>query len=678
MKNIILVILAILFIIIILFHFMNVQLDHFECNQNESSGNDAISNLFYKNPVSGQTIEMIRNIINNRGNLTDDSLVQSLINLGVSNSGLSSILNDKTSYPTSKDKLNVFKCAFAKVIKGEFDTGLLIHYPLDKTKSGSNIVENESINVKFNQADKKYNATVNFEGNSGIPVFDSNDIRGQGSASMRFHGSSERDGSFISIDTLPNFWDNPITPKKFMGLSIAVWVKATSTNRHWSRIFDFALGQFYNNNIFATVTNTHDQRNGDVAFMALNGSAAEPDVNSGITYIDGGVLDNIWRHYVFTISPSNDSGNINYKIFVNGELTKSNYYNDMSADNTGVKSWSVGGPDPKNSKAPSPVKRTNNFIGKSNFPWDNFFDGWMADFRLYTIELSTDTVKRLYTYVNPVVSTSAMFSPAILASMNGSVATPSYPGQPGQPAAPPPKVNFLLFAVKEYITTDGRGIVTWNDYGGFRNNAVASGVEVKFCPITNKITVPSGSYMDIMVNPQCSYAAPVTFFVVANVKSFYPPKATSDFWCNHLFSSNDNDGLFIGFTGNHIVVGIHNRAQIVKDLNMAGVNGNGINIYTVQLDGNAMAKVWINGNLVVNDKMLNGAINQNKRIRLGCSFEPFQYSSTDDIDYHQLVHCSGVLSEDYIRFQEAWIATTWGLKSKINSNNPYLNYRFQN
>jgi hypothetical protein len=678
MKNIILVILAILFIIIILFHFMNVQLEHFECNQNETSGNDAISNLFYRNPVSGQTIEMIQQIVNNRGNLTDDSLVQALINLGVSNSGLNSILNDKTSYPTSKDKLNVFKCAFAKVVKGEFDTGLLIHYPLDKTKSNSNIVENESINVKFNQEDKKYNATLKFEGNSGIPVFDYNDIRGPGSASMRFHGSSTTDGSFISIDKLPNFWDNQVTPKKFMGLSIAVWVKALPSNRHWSRIFDFALGQFYNNNIFATVTNTHDQRNGDVAFISMNGSSNDPDVISGITYTDGGVLDSVWRHYVFTISPTNDNGNINYKIFINGELTKSNYFNDTAADNTGVKSWTIGGPDPKNSKAPSPVVRTNNFIGKSNFPWDKFFDGWMADFRLYTIELSTDTVKRLYTYVNPVVSASAMFSPTTLAAMNGSVAIPSYPGQPGTPAAPSPKLNISMFADKNAITTDARGIVTWNDGSGFRNNAVASDVAVKFCPISNKITVPSGSYMDIMINPQCTYAAPVTIMVVADVKSFYPPKATSDFWANHVFSSNDNDGLWFGFTGNHVVVGIHNRAQIVKNLAMSGVNGNGVNIYILQLDGNAMAKFWINGNLVVNEKMLNGAINQNKRIRLGCSFEPFQYSSTDNIDYHQLVHCSGIFTEDYLRFQEAWMATAWGIKSKMNTSNPYLNYRFQN
>ena len=668
MKNIILVILAILFIIIILFHFMNVQLEHFDCKQ--SDDNDKVSKLFYNIRIPQDILTNVQNIINSNGKYTDDSIIQSLINLNIPDTHLSGILTDNVTYPSSTDKLAKFKCVLKAIIKSEFDDGLIIHYPLDEISSDSRTIENKSINVAFAPDNQRYNGTL--EGTI-LPFIDSNDSR----KSMKFGGKTEKEGGDIRIDKLPSFWDK--TNTKFLGFSLAVWAKASPypLNNHWSRIVDFAMGEYYNNNIFISVTNTHNPSRGDLAFIVCNGSWDNPDIGSGLTYVDPegkGVVDDIWRHYVFTITPSNASGEMNYKIYVNGVLVNSNYYNLVATSNQpGTSAWSITGPDPALTKPPNNLQRTRNFIGRSNFPWDSYFNGWMLDFRIYTKELSADVIKRLYDFLNEKkINADKMFNPAVLAQANGAI-----PAFPGAPPGPAPKTNILLFSVQQYIQTNNDKI-TWADYSGSNNNAVASDAAVKFCPITKKITVPSGSYLDIAVNPQCNYAAPVTIFIVADVKDFNTQRAigSGGFACNHLFSSNDNDGLFIGFTGNHIVCGIHNRASIVRPLDMYGLNASGKNIYTIQLDQTGMARVWINSNLVVNEKMPTNAVNQNKKIRLGCSFEPFQYASADNIDYHQLVHVSGILTTDYISFAEAWMASAWGIKSRINPSNTYLNYQF--
>ena len=92
MKNIILAGLAILFIIIILFHFMEVQLEHFECTQSEQ--NDAISKLFYERKISQLELHNIQNLIDLQGERTDIAIVSDLMNLGITDSTLNGIIKD--------------------------------------------------------------------------------------------------------------------------------------------------------------------------------------------------------------------------------------------------------------------------------------------------------------------------------------------------------------------------------------------------------------------------------------------------------------------------------------------------------------------------------------------------------------------------------------------------------
>jgi len=675
MKNIILVILAILFMVIILFHFMNVQLEYFESkplNCKQSDQNDAISKLFYNIHLSSDELNNIQNIIHSQGTYSDDSIIQSLINLNISDSALNGILTDSITYPSSKDKLNKFNCELKQVIKSEFDEGLIIYFPLDKISTDGSTIVNEAISQKLVPPDQAYTGTLVAAGTGVKPSLDSNDVRGIGMNSMKFNGTNKTDGGYIKINKLPTFWDK--SNQNFMGFSLAVWVKSSNypSNSDWSKIFDFAAGDVYNNNIFATVTNTHNKTKGDLAFIVANGSSSNVEPAAGITYVDpagNGVLDNTWRHYVFTITPSNNTGGINYKIYINGVLTASNYYN-AKMSNEGIDSYAVSGPDPSKSNPPNNVVRKFNFIGKSNFSFDNYFNGWMSDLRIYTKELSADIIGRLYNYVNPVIDTSNMFNPVELSKANGAL-----PNMPGAPMGPAPKLNFQLIAQQNNITTDAKGILTWRDNSGLQNHAVSSDAGVKYCNITNKVTVPSGSYMDIALNSNCNYGAPFTLFMVADVKSFNPTvvKGSGNMRANHLVGSPDFDGFEIIVVDNVIYCVILGRTSVNQSMNMTGIDGNGRNIYTAQCDAQGNISLWINSTPIITNKQFpSGLTPQNKKIRLACAFGQDQYPSSDNIDFNQVIHVSGLLTIDYIAYIEASMATTWSIRSKMNKINPHL------
>lgn len=679
MKNIILVILAILFIIIILFHFMNVQLEHFDCSQIDT--NDKISKIFNKLKISPNEFDIISSTLALKGIHSDDSIVTALLNLGLSKSELTNILEDHVSYPTSTEKINVFKCGFKNMIKSELEEDLVIYYPLDTIHSDGKTIINESLYAQF--ATNKYNGTI--AGNK-LPWLDSSDVRGNGIQSMRFDGNGSNTGGYIQIDKLPSFWDQSGT--KFTGFSLAVWVKASEYehNRNWSRIFDFALGQAgqqagFNNNIFITVTNTHNPRRGDLMFLSANGTWEKQDGVTGVTYQapDGnGVVDNTWRHFVFTITPSNPEGKVNYKVYVNGILANSNYENNVQIPrNTsqGTSVFSNISADPTKTKHPNNVIRTCNYIGRSNFSWDGYFNGWMTDFRIYTKELTPEVIKKLYHSVNPTItvqSTSVADLNKYLASQ-----TEAIPKYPGGPLPTPPKINVLLIGMPDYITTNTDKSITWQDNSTLKNNGVANSNKVQYCPITYKVTVPSGSYMEIGLNSS-NYVAPLTIFAVADVKTFNPTEAkgSGGFACNFLFGAPGHGGLAIGFTGNHVVCFVQNTQAIIVPLTMSGLQGNGKNIYTIQYDSTGNVNIWINGFNVVNKTMPLNVINVNQPIRLGCAYEPNQYPSTSNIDYYHFIHISGLINMDAIQMTEALLANVSNIKDKLNPENKYYTSQF--
>jgi hypothetical protein len=346
-------------------------------------------------------------------------------------------------------------------------------------------------------------------------------------------------------------------------------------------------------------------------------------------------------------------------------------YTNASINDTGEIQTISNTLDPKKTDPPNNKTRNCNFIGRSNFCIDSFFNGKMADLRIYTKELSADTIGRLYTYLTPKLDSDTLFNTSSLAKANGAIST-----MPGVSNGVEPKVNLHLYGHDYFMSMSKNNNLTWLDHSGMNNNAVASDSSVKFCPITKKVTIPSGSYMDIALNASSNYGAPFTLFMAMDLKSFNPQvvKGSGNMRCNHVIASPDFDGFELSFTDNLVVCVVLGRTAIAESLHMTGANGNGINIYTVQCDADGNMSVWINSTpVIVHKKMPNGFIPQNKKIRLACAFGRDMYPSSDNIDYYQVIHCSGVFKPEFINSVEAWMAKTWNIQSKISSENTYLN-----
>ncbi|HOL32815.1 MAG TPA: LamG domain-containing protein, partial [Anaerohalosphaeraceae bacterium] len=102
---------------------------------------------------------------------------------------------------------------------------------------------------------------------------------------------------------------------------------------------------------------------GNLAFECWAGSSS-----SGLVTAAGAIALNEWQMFAVT---ADSFGHV--KLFKNGQLIQ-----------TG-------------SSAPSSVTRTRNFIGRSNWSADAYYQGALDDIRIYNYNLSDDAVMQLYT-----------------------------------------------------------------------------------------------------------------------------------------------------------------------------------------------------------------------------------------------------------------------------------------
>jgi hypothetical protein len=168
-----------------------------------------------------------------------------------------------------------------------------------------------------------------------------------GSSSVLFNDSFQQYISIPSFSTTNS------------GLTFAFWFKSNN-NKEWARIFDFG--------------NVVNAGNDDI-FVCINGGNLGFGVydNYNNYYQKETVIPNInnntWNHVVWTLT--NPSG---WSIYFNGAL-----YTTFS---DGI--------------YPKPVYRNLNYIGKSNWSWDPYFNGNVADFRVYNCILSLDNIASMY------------------------------------------------------------------------------------------------------------------------------------------------------------------------------------------------------------------------------------------------------------------------------------------
>jgi hypothetical protein len=144
-----------------------------------------------------------------------------------------------------------------------------------------------------------------------------------------------------------------------MGLSFAFWFKSNA-NKTWARIFDFGNGS-PNNNIIAFVNN------GSLGLSVNTGNQGNTAYQS--SNIISNINDNNWRHIVWTLSYPNG-----WQVYLNGKLAQS--YPQGSYPNN--------------------ITRTNQYIGKSNWASDPYFNGSISDFRIYNGVVSTSEIINIY------------------------------------------------------------------------------------------------------------------------------------------------------------------------------------------------------------------------------------------------------------------------------------------
>jgi len=162
---------------------------------------------------------------------------------------------------------------------------------------------------------------------------------------------------------------NPLTSTDG-GLSIALWV-VCYTNSTWARVFDFGNGPDDNNIIIFIKDNDfgisvkHTSKNNVILYGAV------PKVTTG----SGSNYSGVWFHIVWTMDPKGE-----WKVYINGELYKT--------FNKGI-------------LYPNVVSRKNMYIGRSNWSADPYFNGSIADFRIYNSVLTQNDVTNIFKLPTP-------------------------------------------------------------------------------------------------------------------------------------------------------------------------------------------------------------------------------------------------------------------------------------
>jgi len=231
-------------------------------------------------------------------------------------------------------------------------------YP-DITDTNNNIIK-PVLWYKFNNSsnflNEEYYASNNIW-NSNCSFDTTNYIKGSGSLAFNAQYSQ-----FVIIPNNINL--NTINTTS--GISFSIWARFSTRAYSWSRIFDFGVPNPANpsassNFIFIGIRGG----GGELRFEIYNQGSPSTFDTSTANYRDG-----IWRHYVWTISTTGV-----WNIYINGDCILSN-----------------------SSRIVIPVLTTGSecyYLGKS-LQQDDYFDGNIDDFRIYSRVLTQADVNKLY------------------------------------------------------------------------------------------------------------------------------------------------------------------------------------------------------------------------------------------------------------------------------------------
>jgi hypothetical protein len=146
------------------------------------------------------------------------------------------------------------------------------------------------------------------------------------------------------------------------GYTISVWGRPTNSG-YWARFADFGRGEDLDNFFFGRQAST---------------STLESTIHDGslgwrypITEANA-IVNNSWKHYTVTVDSEGKA-----KLYVDAEVVEGEPPSDVT----------IG--------VPSNVTRTSNFIARSNWGVDDYFQGKMHDLQLYNRALSASEVQEI-------------------------------------------------------------------------------------------------------------------------------------------------------------------------------------------------------------------------------------------------------------------------------------------
>jgi len=661
MKDIILVFLVIIFAIFIFWYLYKIDFGNIT-EGNMTQTNNPVS-IISKRTQRPTVVEMgyIVSIVDHSSLNASEKVDKLKLAGGISLiKGVVDILNNTTDYAEGQegdlDKLNeIANIIDSQELNKTYDD-LIVYYPLSTLESGGNVYnksnEIDSFGDPIWEGDPDYNGKI-YNG-----TLDNKDIKGSGNATIKFTArdsdcTSAQGGTFIKINKLPSFYEDGT----FTGFSILFWAKIDNINQtgtlHYPRFFDFALSTegnkefaYYNHNFFATYANPYN----DMVCVNAVGPDPGPAKWNGI-WSNSKVRDNKWRHYAFIMD---EKGAITY--YIDGNLVMGDY---IKSDTNMVDKDKRTYPWGDKPAIPNNVERDLCYIGRSNFHWDSYFAGNMADFRIYSKPIKQETILSILKIQKKELNTNALLN------MGG--------GFFGNGIS----FNFVLNGNKDSrsVFMDNNNRLIWkSQHGNTSINGIASSNNFEYCSKTGRITIPAKQYMTITPSNGSNFGAPFTIFVVADMKSFKGFKT--------LFGSNTIDGfeihidyqydMYIGKAG---VGGKFIQFNSGASLNPTQVDGKGINIFTITCDATGAFKFYLNSKhfgAFDGDKLNTPPINGGITLGATVVFNNVYSSPDTDLDYYNFMHFTGVLPDDWRPIYELYFACKYDIKKKLEGNNIYL------
>lgn len=628
LKNIILSSLAIIFIILIISYIL--CLNNIKLLQNVEGM--SISQYMTSNPTNtpdllnaiDATLDLQSNIPNdpNGSGVVTTNIIQNLMSLPITDISINNILKDTSIIDTQK--IIEIRKRVKHLRRNLSADGLVLHYTLDEIQSNGTI-----LNVAPETMDNPdYNGRV-----YGAKIDTSNYKYGKGSMRFRYdHSKHCNTTDYIKIPKIPRTFHHN---GNFAGFTFATWYKTTTNSKPWARLFEFAVGGGGNHTIVASTLGDNTNY-----LFVVHGDNWD---RASIIFTENALPTDTWIHIATTISSDGV-----YTNYLNGVKMQSNYPKQEYIGNNNNKSI-VANTEPNTQGVRVPEDKDRyGLIGHSIwYHCDGGFDGWMNDFRIYRKQLTSTEISSIYNLGKDPTTNHKWMSIGNNPSMNL-------------------QIHYSAKNNNRMNLTQNINQIIWNDITNGDHGAYSSDANVSYCPKNEKITIPSGSHLEIN---QDLGSRPFTIAVVANVKTFNPRGQAN---VNYLLGSVQTGDMELFFVGNNLHFGTTNMGPyIVYQMPTMGgysnVNADAVNIFIVKIDANNNASISFNGRNLITSKQLP---NNWKSAHIFMGRGP--NISTSDMDFYEFMYFGEHLDNSQQQKLEGYLAETWGLVNNLPSDHSYF------